>query len=229
MKEPISSIDKQNLILSVGTHRKNRRLLPIQVAQLIEQWKAYESMSTIASELGLRGTSMLNRFLSLLELPRELQPLVIWGNSPGYISFSTAYEITKSRDQNLTKILTKDAIENQRTKEEVRAIRQRYRRSNRDIYSCISEIDERRTKYIPIHVFVGRLPLDELDDCNWENIDFFQILEGLFGKGEILSAAISGDRFSFTVLESSLKPRNQKDLRPENIESFVAKIICQNT
>lgn len=226
MQESISAADKTNLILSVGTHRKNRRLLPIEVAELIAKWKSSESTKNIAVELGLKGTSMLNRFLSLLKLPKELQPLISWGNSPGYMSFSVACEVARSSEEKVIDILAKDAIENQRTKEEVRSIFQRYQRSNQDIFTAISEISRRRPEIIPLHIFVGQITEDKLAGrSEFKDEDLFVSLEKFFGEGNLFSAAIRDNRFSFTVIESALEQVEKENLDAKNIESFIANLL----
>ena len=160
MLDSLSSDERRDIILSIGTHKKNRRLSPIQVAQLLNHLYQIQGipLNQIAQELQLKNSSILRRFLSLLSLPSELQPLVRWGTSPGYLSFSVAAEISRAKDFDKITLLAKDALENQRSKEEIRAILQCNLRGGGSLTECIETIDSTRLKVTHYYVFLGQIP-----------------------------------------------------------------------
>lgn len=232
MFNSLSPDEQRDLILSIGTHKKNRRLLPIQVAKLLERLHQTQeiSLKQIAQELELRDPSILRRFLALLSLPPEIQPLVNWGNSPGYLSFSVASEISRAKDLDMIKSLAKDALENQRNKEEVRAILQCHLRGGESLSNCIKKIEATRPKVIHHYVFLGQLP-PRRDGSEWNEQESYQlraVLSELVQEENVLSAAIKNGRFSFTLTESAVKNSEvAPHISSENIEAFIAKLLTE--
>lgn len=234
MLDLLSSDERRDLILSIGTHKKNRRLSPIQVAQLLNRLYQIQgiSLKQIAQELELRDSSILHRFLSLLSLPPEIQPLVNWGTSPGYLSFSVASEISRAKEPEKINLLAKDALENQRSKEEVRAILQCNLRGGGSLTHCIETIDSTRPKVIHHYVFLGQLPtlIDGNQGEEQYSFELRAMLSKLVHEGNVLSAAVKNGRFSFTLTESAIK--NAKvalHLTPEKVETFVANLLTKRS
>ena len=230
MLNSLSPDERRDLILSIGTHKKNRRLSPIQVAQLLEPLHQTQgiSLKQIAQELELKDPSILRRFLALLSLPPEIQPLVNWGTSPGYLSFSVASEISRAKDLDKIKFLAKDALENQRNKEEVRAILQCHLRGGGSLTNCIEKIEATRPQVIHHYVFLGQLS-PRSDGSEWNEQDSSELRAGLSGlvqQENVLSASVKNGRFSFTLTESAVKnPEVAPHISSENIEAFVAKLL----
>jgi hypothetical protein len=232
MLDSLSSDERRDIVLSIGTHKKNRRLSPIQIAQLINRLHQIQgiSLSQIAKELDLKDSSILRRFISLLSLPSELQPLIIWGTSPGYLSFSVASEISRAKENDRINILSKDALENQRSKEEIRAIIQCSQRGGGSLTQCIQIIETNRCKVIQHYVFFGQLSLVNNDPRSDEeySLDLRSMLSKLVHDDNVLSAAIKDRRFSFTLTELALKnPKIASHLIPEKIEAFVTKLLTK--
>ena len=234
MLDSLSSDERRDLILSIGTHKKNRRLSPIQVAQLLNRLYQIQgiSLKEIAQELELKDSSILHRFLSLLSLPPEIQPLVNWGTSPGYLSFSVASEISRTKDSEKINVLAKDALENQRSKEEVRAIIQCNLRGGVSLKECIKTIDSTRTKVVHHYVFLGKLPT-LINRNQWEehySSELQAMLSKLVHEENVLSAAIKNGRFSFTLTESAIKnPKIAPHLTSEKVEAFVVNLLTKRS
>jgi hypothetical protein len=230
----LSSDERRDLILSIGTHKKNRPLSPIQVAQLLNRLYPTQGipLNQIAHELLLKDPSILRRFLSLLSLPPELQPLVDWGTSPGYLSFSVASEISRAKEPEKINLLAKDALENQRSKEEVRAILQCNLRGGGSLTHCIETIDSTRSKVIHHYVFLGQLPT-LIHGNQWEeqySSELRAMLSKLVHEENVLSAAVKNGRFSFTLTESAIKnPKIAPHLTSEKVEAFVVNLLTKRS
>ena len=68
----LSSAEVRQLILSVGTHKSERPLSPVEVAQLMQKAvKAGENRKEIAARLLLEDSSIIGRFIRLLQLPPD--------------------------------------------------------------------------------------------------------------------------------------------------------------
>src|SRR4051812_19259230 len=111
-----------DLMMSVGTHRRDRRLVPIRVAELLRQALEHSDLQKITDELQLADTTIPNRFLSLLNLAPEVQGLVSWGTGKGTLSFSVASEIARFQDPVGRSRLVQASLEHQLTRQEVVAI-----------------------------------------------------------------------------------------------------------
>src|SRR5690242_10876220 len=87
----------RGLILSVGTHRAERPLSPLEVGILIRKATLRGSdLKEIAEVTQLEGTTQLSRFMTLLKLPQDTHHLVDWGKSAGGgVGFTTAFEIAR--------------------------------------------------------------------------------------------------------------------------------------
>ena len=233
MLDSLSSDERRDLILSVGTHKRKRRLSPIQIAQLVDRLCKIQgiSLERIAIELSLKNSSSLRKFISLLSLPLELQPLIIWGASPGYLSFSVASEISKIRENDKILILSKDAIENQRTSEEVRAIIQCNKRKGGSISQCIQQIEAIQGKVIQHYVFLGQILSMTNQDRSDEKYSYKLkcMLSNLVEENNVLSAIVKDMRFSFTLTKLAIKnPRIASHLTPDKLESFVTRLIVND-
>ena len=73
----LSAYELRQLILSVGTHRSDRPLSPIEVAKLMRRaLDMGETRKTLAGRLLLDDSSIIGRFMRLLSLPVQVQHLV---------------------------------------------------------------------------------------------------------------------------------------------------------
>jgi len=87
----LSPEEKGKLLASIKTHRKERPLDPITVAEILGHTP---SDSELAKRLG-SSPHLVGMFKSLLSLPQDIQPYVKW---TGGISFDKAQRIASLRD-----------------------------------------------------------------------------------------------------------------------------------
>ncbi|WP_142760681.1 hypothetical protein [Mycobacterium sp. MFM001] len=148
---------KSQLIRSVGTHRADRALSPIEVAHALDYFASASSLKAISKQIGLE-TSTASRFLRLLSLPSSVQSLVEWGTSATTLSFSVASELASlgsSADQEEAARL---ALRHKLTKDEVRQAVQVHRRAAAPIGEAISAVLARRKQVLQVDVFIGAVP-----------------------------------------------------------------------
>lgn len=159
----ISAENQRDLILSVGIHKRERPLSPIEVAELLE--KTINSGTTIqelSNEILLNST-MITRFRRLLNLAPEIQHLVGWGGESG-ISFSTASEIARLRTAEEHNILAKATLEHGLSKKEVIQIVEVRNKFGKPINECIDEILRMRPRIIRRYLFIGAVKSSEVQN-----------------------------------------------------------------
>lgn len=155
--EELTKNNLRDLILSVGTHRGQRPLSPIEVAELFNIAKEEgKTNRQIADMVLFKDTTMVGRFLHLLKLSSKVKHLVDWGPTGSTISFSTAAELLRL-DVAEQGAVVDAALEHSLTKSEVAQIVQIRKRSNKDIGTCIDEILKSRPQIVRKHVFVGAI------------------------------------------------------------------------
>ncbi|MCY4419974.1 MAG: hypothetical protein OXC42_01775 [Gammaproteobacteria bacterium] len=160
----LDSSEIDQTFLSVGSHRKQRPLTPVEVAWNIHKAeKAGASKTEIAKAFGFNDATMVSRFLQLLKLSEEIQYLVEWRESTSSsIGFSVAVELAKMPQSNHPKMISA-IIENHLTKKEVVSMRQLRERSNRSLSDCIKDVVQRRVRTQVRHVVLGKLTEEELN------------------------------------------------------------------
>lgn len=146
--------ENRQLLLSVGTHRGERALTPVEVATLFR--RSIDSGGTITqcAEGTHVSTSIVSRFLKLLDLKPEVQHLVDWGSSGSTMSFTSAFELSRlsSADhQEVANAILEDGL----SAKEVRDLVQLRRRSKKDLASCIEATLRMRPTVSRRHVFIG--------------------------------------------------------------------------
>jgi hypothetical protein len=153
---------KRDLILSVGTHKKNRPLSPVEVA---EGFKVAidngMSRKELAELVQFGGTSMIDRFLNLLKLNKDLRYLVDWRQGDLSISFSSASKIACLTDYEQKEVV-KAILDNRLNKDEITQIIQIKKRSNKDINNCIQEVLNQRPTIERRYIFIGKIINPEL-------------------------------------------------------------------
>ena len=151
------------LILSVGTHRSERPLSPIEVAKLIQKaLEAGERRKEIAIRLHLNGSTIIGRFIRLLSLPPQVQHLIGWGSDPVTLSFSAASGIAQLSSAQDQYALAKASLENQLNRLEITQVVQIRQRSGKPIENCIEEVLNQRPIIEKRHVIVGELLSERL-------------------------------------------------------------------
>jgi hypothetical protein len=139
--DPLSESEYSDLVLSVGTHHKTRVLKPTEVARRIrktldsgvksgEQIVSYTPES-LAKVLGLKGPTMLSKFLGLLTLPEEFRGLVEWGSGKGdlsHLTFTTASMLNGLSEADQRQFLS-ELFKHDLTKAEMQSAVQAFKRN----------------------------------------------------------------------------------------------------
>ena len=90
----LSTAEYKKLILSVGTHRNERILSPLEVAQLLSKAISAGTSRKECAEALQIGTTQVSTFLKLVRLTSEIQHLSDWrGTAGASIAFSTLTEL----------------------------------------------------------------------------------------------------------------------------------------
>lgn len=151
----ISQENLRDLILTVGIHKKERPLSPMEVSVLINAaLKAGITKNEISQEL-LLSEDMVIRFSQLTKLPIEIQHLVDWGNKISKISFSTAVKIASLKLEAEQVILVEATLEHGFSKNEVIEIVDNRNRIGKPIDVCIGETLKMRPQIIKRYLFIG--------------------------------------------------------------------------
>ena len=161
----LSPLEIRQLILSVGTHRSERPLSPIEVAKLMQKaLDAGEKRKEIADRLHLNGSTIIGRFTRLLSLPPQIQHLIGWGSDPTTLSFTTASGIACLESTQEQTTLAKAVLESQLNKSEIVQVVQIRQRSRNSIESCIETVLNQRPVIQRRHVIIGELQSERLKD-----------------------------------------------------------------
>jgi hypothetical protein len=155
-----SNLEKiqQNLILSVGIHRKKRILTPVEVAEGIKVLRDHKmSTKAIRELLMLENDSMILKFERLLELSQEIKHLIDWGQSNSTIAFTSAAEIAKLTDPKEQQLIADTILKEKLTKTEVIQIIQAKKRSTKSITVCIDEAIKLRPQIEHKFVYIGAI------------------------------------------------------------------------
>lgn len=145
----------RDLILSVGTHRGQRRLSPVEVARLFDRaLKAGSTPKGLADTVRFSGTTMVHRFLQLLTLDARVSHLVDWGRSDSTVAFTAAAQIARLPAVDHLEVF-EGALIHQLSTGEVKELVQLRLRSGRRVDACLTEIRDMRPEVVEHHIFVG--------------------------------------------------------------------------
>lgn len=159
----LSDIEERDLILSVGTHRSERRLSPVEIAELFDRaMKSGVSRDQLAERCLLENTTIIGRFLSLLDLAPVVQHLVSFGTGVGSISFTAGKEIARVGDQESQAVLAERTLQDRLTSAEVRAVVQKMLRSGASIEDSADAIVELRVRVERQYVYIAGIEESEV-------------------------------------------------------------------
>lgn len=148
---------QRDLILSVGTHRGNRRLSPIEVAEAMEAAiNAGTSVQQLASALLFEGLTMITRFRRLLKLDSAIKHLVGWGGKSG-LSIETASAIARLQSREEQEMVAKAVLEYRLSKKEVYQVVQIQARSGKTVAECIEDVLRMRPQIEKRHILIGAI------------------------------------------------------------------------
>lgn len=163
--ELLSPEERKRLLISIGTHRGERALSPVEVAGLLERALSDgTSLASCASAVGLESTSQLSRFLSLLSLPDDVRHLVNWGRSGVGIAFTSAFELSRLEDATDQREAVRAVLEHDFNSSEVRQLVQARKRSARTLEDCVATVLKMRPQVEVRHVFIGSILKPSLRD-----------------------------------------------------------------
>jgi ParB-like chromosome segregation protein Spo0J len=147
---------RRKLILSVGTHRSERPLSPVEVAEVLEMLLGPDATHRdIAEALHLEDATMIGRFRRLLRLSPSIRHLVTWGQSPSSISLTVASELARLNSVEAQQQVVNAALENELKSSEVRQIVQILQRSQQSPSEAIQSVLKLRPQVTRRHVIVG--------------------------------------------------------------------------
>jgi hypothetical protein len=150
----LSPEQQRDLILSLGVHKGERQLSPVEVAELFRKTiGAGTTAKELATEVMLNIT-MIPRFLRLLNLDPEVQHLIGWGGK-NEMSFSTAAEIARAKSAADQDYLTRAALENRLSKTEIIGIIEAQRKFGRPVSDCVVEILGMRPQITKRYLYIG--------------------------------------------------------------------------
>ena len=134
------------LLASIKVSHSDRPMSPMQVAEEIAI--LLNDLNNNKNELNRRlpiSQSIIDGFLRLLKLPKEIHDIVVWGDSnknTGEISFTAASYICKleNKDDILKLVGAMHSLDRPITKEEIKGIISLKRNSEKPIENCTSEV-----------------------------------------------------------------------------------------
>lgn len=152
----------KRLILSVGTHRRDRPLSPVEVAEVCERAVAAgASLAELAQACQFDGTTMISRFLRLLKLSSEVRHLVDWGQgSDSTVGFTAASQLSRLVNGNDQVLACHAALEHRLTSKEIEQAVQLRLRSRRPMGQCVHDVLEMRPRVERRHLLVGGITSD---------------------------------------------------------------------
>ena len=205
------------LILSVGTHKSKRPLLPIEVAEYMQKaLDAGEKRTNIADKLHLEDSSIIGHFIRLLSLPTQVQQIIGWGSDPATISFTAAAGIARLESTQEQSILAKAALENQFNKSEILQVIQIRQRSGNAIENCIKSVLDQRPIVERRYVIIGELTSKNLKD-RIKNLSQPE-------RNNLLNSALKHHDSDFTYLGSKLGGEYFVLVGDENFHSAIMEL-----
>jgi ParB-like chromosome segregation protein Spo0J len=150
------NIHKQ-LLLTVGSHRAQRPLSPVEVGEAIQaSLTAGSSLEEIAEALHLEGPSVLNDFLRLLRLTPEVRHVVDWGRATtSTIGFKAGAKLAQLSEADEQRRVCRAALQHRLSKAEIEQVVQLRKRSKKSIDDCIAEVLRMRPQVQQMNVFIG--------------------------------------------------------------------------
>jgi hypothetical protein len=153
----LTDIQWQELLLSVNTHRKTRRLSPVETATHLDIALSKTDLHSLAQALGFSDTTTIVKIRRLKDLPAELGALVEWGTANGSVSMSTAAELMRIPSIEVAADAIKAAVEHSLNKEEARQLVQILERSKDPLETCLNKVLLTRPRVEQSELIVGSL------------------------------------------------------------------------
>lgn len=230
----LSPEERKRLLLSVGTHRGQRQLSPVEVAQLYAKILEGGGTLTDCANASNLSTTWVSRFLRLRSLQESLRHLVNWGGNPGSVTFSSATEIARLDDEADQEALAHGLLQHRLSKGEVSQIVQLRKRSKRALKDCLEEVVGMRPQIDKRYVYVGavtakplqeklaKLTQKERDGMLWE------IAQEIFGASGFAIAKLGTARFTL-VGDAKFGERmtNKKETLQQEINDALGRAVTR--
>lgn len=154
----MSETEFKRLVFSVGTHKGERPLSPVEVGQLFRRaLEAGAEYKDCTEQTQLSGPTMVRRFESVAGLHSDIQHLVDWGETDANsISFSSAVELSRV-SEDLQPSFAVAMVQEGLTKKEAVSVRQLMERSEDDLETCIARVVGRRTIQKQVEIIMGKI------------------------------------------------------------------------
>jgi hypothetical protein len=230
----LSRNEKKDLILSVGSHRVERRLSPVEVAVLIQ--KALDggwSRQEVADLLGV-GLSQVAEFVRLLRLRPELREIGGWGvrshAAEDTIPFSSLAQLSglPEGDQGQA---ARAVLQYRLTWQEVVQLVQLKRRSGKSIEACIQDAVRLRPEIEVRHVYMGSIDGASLREWlgKMSQLERDSLMALTLNEMELVDVNVSGARLGVSsfVLLSKVDLAQAVGMSPDELESYVARALSR--
>ena len=159
----LSTESQRDLIMSVGIHKQERPLSPLEVAQFIDiEIKSGNTKQGLSEEI-LLSPDMIDRFLRLLRLSKDIQYLIGWGGK-SRIYPSTASVFARLQSLEEQEILAEKTLEHKLSKSEVMQVIETKNKFNKTINESFQAILDMRPQVIKRCLFVGAIRSSELQN-----------------------------------------------------------------
>ena len=206
----LTTSEYQSLILSVGTHRNDRLLSPMEVADLLAKSIAAGTSRRGCSEaLGL-GISQLGTFLNLNKLDPGVRQLAGWrGTTDATIAFSTLSQLVVLSPEDQLDV-AQAILRHRITRKETEQVIQIHSRSGKQISDCISDVLHLRPEIEIRHVLFGAITSEEAKErfvsLTQKDRDKLmkQALVSVLPEGYSVDSHLSGG--SFTIVSNHELP-----------------------
>ncbi|MFB0523074.1 MAG: hypothetical protein ACETV1_04850 [Candidatus Bathyarchaeia archaeon] len=217
------------LLASLGTHKRDRPLGPVEVAQELQ---SFFRRGGRLEQLPVKEDTC-REFLSLLDLPDAVQKTLGWGGvSRGEIGMYSGARISTLEKAEDEEALAKAVLERELTSNEVRRIvRHKNRRREKSIEECIETVVAMRP--IRRHLFITELNEEVLKRLEKEaearkvsttNL-LKEILSGEIPSGSLISLAL---RENFVMMfldkeghEELLRKVKEQRIRLKEVVDFI--------
>jgi len=225
----LSPAEHKAMLLSVGPRRGIRPLSPVEVGSLFKKAEdAGASLQELAEGVHLDGTSMVSRFLRLLELNPEIQHIIDWGESGSTIAFSAASELSRLDVEEQARACNA-VLEDQLTSGEVKQLVQLRLRSKRPLEECIASVIRMRPLVERRHLLIGAVVAKDVQArlATMAQVDRDHLLRGVLS--DVLaplsdySARLGGERFTISGSEAVAK---RLASGPTDFENMVTQALA---
>lgn len=218
----------KSLLLSVGSHKADRRLSPAEVGALLNRaLTSGKSRQAISDQLGI-GTTQVNEFLKIAELSPSVRDMAGWSGRTGGISntvpFSSLAQLRGLSDVDQLRA-AKAILSYGLTWKEVVQVTQLHRRSSRDLDDCVQEVIGMRTTVEIRHVLVGSINDSAVQHrlADMSQLERDELLKLSLGNMDMLSDLISSSRLGATsfVLVGRADIAESEGVSPDEVEDRV--------